>query len=220
MKGSTVLIHSYWEGEMSQTVKQCLARFQAAFGDRFTHHKQWSDDWGSYPDCAVNYRGDLAKWSILFQQGGIVIDLDCVVMRDPLLVCVEPLTLFRDRPGNMVDAGFMAAKYPGHPLVGYFRELAWLKYKHKLLDHYTALSKHVVCSYPLKVPANDPIMPIHWRESSRFRETGSDEKHRAQFDTQAVCYMLTRGSASGDAPAGSFLSWLFQQPYRHDKDNI
>lgn len=202
-------IRSYWEGQQPEIVSHCHDRFVAMYGDRFQLIDRWQDEWGPEPKgLAVYHRADLAKWELLHRHGGIVVDLDCVPLRD-FAELVTGLTFFTDQ--GMQDVGFMAAEV-GDPTISYFREAAWSKYYHGLTKHYTALGKHITCSVPLVAESNEPIMPIHWSDQESFHASGREEQHLAKFDDQAYCYMLNRGVTAQPLKLDSFLAWLLARP--------
>jgi len=205
-------IWCYWEGKRPPNVERCIARFRDMYGSRYRLVTEWPKEFGPRPDTDVNMVADLFKFETLYRYGGHCCDADCVPFRDfDLLAESHPEELVTILDGWSCDLGYIAAKRDKLDVVGCLREMAYAKLRWGQLKEWTALSKRLLITIETNpIPTNDCIMPVHWRESSKFIATGSHEQHLANFNDSAYCYMLTRGQMLWSCPQDCFLEWLLQ----------
>ncbi len=204
-KRMSLPVWMYWEGECPEWIQRCQQTVFAHAADvRLISPAEFDKLRNKDRDIDlaklhVVHRADYVRAFLLAQYGGLWIDSDCLVMQSlqPILdsLCDYDFVAHRERRG-VISNDLIAARQNSQIASAFYRRVCEILRSRRPLT-WTGLGSEPLTSVLQKtrVPWHEIecelIQPICWSNPSAFFEVNSAAEHEHNFNSRAICYMLS-----------------------------
>lgn len=197
-------VWSYWEGPCPAWIERCLRTFAHATTRQILDRPGFDALWRNDRDVDIDrlsvvHRSDFIRAYLLAHHGGLWIDADCVLMREPAEVFAlledTDFVAHRDRQGWFPN-GFMAARR-GSVIARALYQRVCAEVRSRRPLGWTSLGGHPltailratsVCWREIDCAR---VQPVCWSRPEAFFVRADDAAHESAFDRRALCYMMS-----------------------------